>query len=151
MEVKVDQVENNALSKTIMVQGVSIDSLLANNLQDMKYNMFGIKSAITSEISSFITQTIFENDITELSVFGSARKHLKVALASMNMKSYILQGSLLNHPTTVYINEYLPQKRSALPTNFVSYRKIIPQLVQCTPEMVQSTTSSMLIKINSSL
>ena len=57
--------EQDALSKTIMVQGVSIDSLLENSLQDTKYNMAGIKSAITSEIDSFITQTFAENDITE--------------------------------------------------------------------------------------
>ena len=60
--------EQDALSKTIMVQGVSIDSLLEHNLQDMKYNMSGIKSVITSEIDSFITQTFAENDIIELSV-----------------------------------------------------------------------------------
>ena len=36
LEVKIDVVENNALSKTIMVQGLSIESLLENNLQDMK-------------------------------------------------------------------------------------------------------------------
>ena len=76
-----------------MLQGVSIDSLLENNLQDMKYNMFGIKSAITSEIDSFIKQTFAENDITELSIVGRARKHLKVVLASANMKSSILQGA----------------------------------------------------------
>ena len=57
LEVKIDQLEQDALSKTIMVQGVSIESLLENNLQDMKYNMSGIKSAITSEIDSFITCT----------------------------------------------------------------------------------------------
>ena len=76
--------------------------------------MSGIKSAITNEIDSFITQTFAENDITELSIFGNARKHLKVVLASANMKSSILQGDRLNHPTSVYINEYLTQKRSAL-------------------------------------
>ena len=32
----------------------------------------------------------------------------------MHMKSSILQGVRLNHPTNVYINEYLTQKRSAL-------------------------------------
>ena len=80
----------------------------------MKYNMSGIKSAITSEIYSFITKTIAENDITELSIVGRARKHLIVVLASANMKSSILQGARLNHPTNVYINEYLNQKRSAL-------------------------------------
>ena len=78
LEVKIDQVEHYALSKTIMVQGVSTDSLLENNLQDMKYNMAGIKSAITSEIGSFTTQTVAENDITELSIGGRARKHLKL-------------------------------------------------------------------------
>ena len=30
------------------------------------------------------------------------------------MKSLILQGARLNHPTNVYINEYLTQKHSAL-------------------------------------
>ena len=103
-----------ALSKTIMVQGVSIDSLLENNLQDMKYNMSGIKSAITSEIDSFVTQTFAENDITELSIVGRARKHLKVVLASANMKFSIIQGARSNHPINIYINEYLTQKRSAL-------------------------------------
>ena len=49
----------------------------------MKYNMSGIKSAITSEIDSLITQTFAENDITELSIVGRARKHLKVVLASI--------------------------------------------------------------------
>ena len=109
--------EQDALSKTIMVQGVSIDSLLENNLQDMKYNMSGIKSGITSEIDSFITQTFAENDTTEISIVGHtthARKHLKVVLASADMKSSILQGARLNHPTNFYINEYLTQKRSAL-------------------------------------
>ena len=106
--------EQDALSITIMVQGVSTDSLLENNLQDMKYNMSGIKSAITSEIDSFITQTFAENDIIELSIVGRARKHLNVVLASANMKSSILQGARLNHPTNIYINEYLTQKRSAL-------------------------------------
>ena len=67
--------EQDALSKTIMVQGVSIDSLLENNLQDIKYNMSGIKSAITSEIDSLITQTFAENDITELSIVGCARNN----------------------------------------------------------------------------
>ena len=43
LEVKIDQVEQDALSKTIMLQGVSIDSLLENNLQDMKYNMAVVK------------------------------------------------------------------------------------------------------------
>ena len=104
-----DQVEQDALSKTIMVQGVSIDSPLENNLHDMQYNMSGIKSDITSEIDSFITQTFAENDITELSIVGRARKHLKVVLASANMKSSILQGASLNHPTNIYINEYLTQ------------------------------------------
>ena len=87
--------------KTIMVQGISIDSLLENYLQDMKYNMSGIKSAITSEIDSFITQTFAENDITELSIVGRARKHLKVTLASANMKSSIIQGARLNHRTNI--------------------------------------------------
>ena len=53
----------------------------------MKCNMAGIKSAITSEIDSLIAQTYAENDITELSIVGRARKHLKVILASANMKS----------------------------------------------------------------
>ena len=56
--------------------------------------MFGIKSAISSEIGSFITQIFAENDITELSIVGRARKHLKVVLASANMKSSIIQGAL---------------------------------------------------------
>ena len=30
------------------------------------------------------------------------------------MKSSILQGARLNHPTNIYINEYLTRKRSAL-------------------------------------
>ena len=49
--------------------------------------MSGIKSAFTSEIGSFIMQTFAENDITELSIVGRAHKHLKVVLASTNMKS----------------------------------------------------------------
>ena len=114
LEVKIDQVEQDALSKTIMVQGVSIDSLLESNLQDMKYNMSGIKSVIRSEIDSFITQTFAENDITELSIVGRARKYQKVVLASTNMKSSILQGARLNRPTNIYINEYMTQNRSAL-------------------------------------
>ena len=57
LEVKIDQVEQDALSKTIKGQGVSVDSLLENNLQDMKYNMSGMKSAVASEIGLFITQT----------------------------------------------------------------------------------------------
>ena len=88
--------EEDALSKTIMVQGVSIDSLLENNLEDTKFNMSGIKSAITSEIGSLITQTFAENDITEPSIVGRARKHLKVVLASTNVKSSILQVERLN-------------------------------------------------------
>ena len=99
---------------TIMVQGVSIYSLLENNLQDMKYNMSGIKSAITREIGSFMTDMFAENGITGLSIVCRARKHLKVVRASTNMKSLILQDARLNHPTNVYINEYLTQKRSAL-------------------------------------
>ena len=35
LEVKIDQVEQDAISKTIIVQGVSIDSLLEKNLQDI--------------------------------------------------------------------------------------------------------------------
>ena len=77
-------------------------------------NVSGIKSAITNEIDSFITQTFAENDITELSIVGRSRKHLKAVLASANIKSSILQGARLNHPTNVYINEYPTQKRSAL-------------------------------------
>ena len=61
----------DALSKTIVVEDVSIDSLLENNLQDMKYNMSGIKSVFKCEIDSFITQTFSENDLTELSIVGS--------------------------------------------------------------------------------
>ena len=76
--------------------------------------MSGIKSAIISEIDSFITQTFAENNITELSIVGSARTHLKVVLASTNVKSSILQGARSNHKTNIYINEYLTQKRSAL-------------------------------------
>ena len=87
-----------------MVQGVSIDSLLENNLQDMKYNICGIKSAVTSEIDSLITQTFAENDITELPIVGRANNHLKVMLASVNMKSSILQGARSNHRTNMYIN-----------------------------------------------
>ena len=56
--------------------------------------MYGIKSVNTSEIDSFITQTFAENDIAELSIVGSARKHLKVVLASANMKSLIIQASV---------------------------------------------------------
>ena len=54
--------EQDVLSKTIMLEGVSIDSLLENNLQYMKYNMAGIN---TSEIDSLITQTFAENHLTE--------------------------------------------------------------------------------------
>ena len=63
---------------------------------------------------SFITQTFAENDITKLSIVGRASKHLKVLLASTNVKSSILQVARLNRLTNVYINEYLTQKRSAL-------------------------------------
>ena len=49
-----------------------------------------------------------------LSIVGRARKHLKVVPASANMKSSTLQGACSNHPTNIYINEYLTQKRSAL-------------------------------------
>ena len=59
-------------------------------------------------------QTFGENDITELSIVGRARKHLKVVLASANMKSSIIQGARLNRPTNIYINEYMTQKRLAL-------------------------------------
>ena len=89
--------------------------------------MSGIKFTIKSEIGSFITQTFSENVFItqtlvhsshkrfQLSIIvGRARKHLEVALASTNMKSSILQGARLNHPTNVYINEYLTQKRLAL-------------------------------------
>ena len=110
--------------------------------------MSGIKSAITSEIDSFITQTFAENDITEISIVGRARKHLKVVLASAKMKSSIIQIALLNHPTNAYINEYLTQKRSALLYNLRVIKKIILQLVQCTPDIVQSTTSSTMTKTN---
>ena len=68
-----------------MVQGVSIDSLLENNLQDMKYNKSGIKSAMTNEIDAFITQMFAENDITELSIVSRLGKHLQVILASANI------------------------------------------------------------------
>ena len=68
--------EQDALSKTIILQGISIDSLLENNLQDMKYNMSGIKSAITSEIGSFITQTFAENDIMELSIIVGRTRNI---------------------------------------------------------------------------
>ena len=110
--------------------------------------MAGIKSAIMSEIDSLITQTFAENDITELSIVGHARKHLKVVLASANMKSSIIQGTRSNRPTNIYINEYLTQRRSALLYK-LRVIKIILQLVQCTPEMVQSTTSSTLTRTNS--
>ena len=73
-----------------------------------------MKSSITSEIGSFITLIFAENDTTELSVGGRARQHLKVVLASTNMKSSIIQGARLNYPTNVCINEYLTQKRPAL-------------------------------------
>ena len=58
--------------------------------------MSGIKSIITSEIGSFITQTFSENNITELSVVGRASKLLKVVVVSTNMKFSILQGARLN-------------------------------------------------------
>ena len=103
LEVKIHQAEQDALSKTIMVQGVSIDSVLENDLQDMNYNMSGIKSAITSEIDSLITQTFAENDITKLSIDGHPRKHLKVVLASANMKSSILQGPV--EPPNQYLHK----------------------------------------------
>ena len=77
------------------------------------------------------------------------RKHLKVVHASTNMKSSILQGAHLNHPTNVYINEYLTQKRLALLYKLRVIKKDILQLVQCTPETVQSTASPTLIKTNS--
>ena len=57
------------------------------------YNMSGIKSAITSEMNTLITQTFSENDITELTIVGRERKHLKFVLASANMKSSILQDA----------------------------------------------------------
>ena len=47
--------EQDVLSKTIMVQSVAIDSLSENNLWDMKYSMSGIKFAIAIEIGSFFT------------------------------------------------------------------------------------------------
>ena len=49
---------------------IYIDYLLENNLQDMKYNMSGIKSALQVK-SVFITQTFAENDITELSIVAA--------------------------------------------------------------------------------
>ena len=57
MEVKIDQVEEDAFSKTIMLQGVCIDSLLENNLQDMKDNMAGINSAMTNDRNWFVHHT----------------------------------------------------------------------------------------------
>ena len=129
LEAKIDQAEQDALFKTIMVQSISIDSWLENNFQDMKYNISGIKSAITSEIKSFITQTFSENDITVLSVVGRERKHLKVVLASTYMKSSILQGAHLYHPTNVFINEYLKQKRSALLYKLRVIKKCNPETI----------------------
>ena len=103
-----------------------------------------IHTAIVIKINAFIRQAITESDIAEHSVVGRACKQSKVVLASTNMSSSILQRARLNHSTNVYINEYLTQKRS----NFLTSRKIIPQLVQCTAEMFQFITSSNLIKIN---
>ena len=94
----------------------------------MMSNMSGIKSAMTSGIDSFISQTFAENDITEFSVVGRARKHLKVVLTSANMKSSILQGARQNRPTNVYINEYLTQKRSALLYKLRAFKKDNPAI-----------------------
>ena len=80
---------------------------------------------------------------------GRARQHLKVVLASTNMKSSILQGARLNHPTNVYINEYLTQKRSALLYKLRIIKKDNPAIGSGTQEMVQATTNSTLIKISS--
>ena len=98
----------------------------------MKYNMSGIKSAITSEIDSFITQTFAENDITELSIVGRPRKHLEVVLV-------ICEYEILNstrrpfEPSNQYLYKWIPDRNVQLfSTNFVSSRKIILQLVQCT-------------------
>ena len=45
-KLEVDQVEEDALFKTIIVPGASIDSLGENNFQDSKYNMSKIQSEI---------------------------------------------------------------------------------------------------------
>ena len=50
----------------------------------------------------------------ELSVVSRVCKHFEVVIAAATMKSSILQVIHLNHPTNVYINKYLTQKRTAL-------------------------------------
>ena len=87
--------------------------------------MCGIKSAITSKMNSFNTQTFSENDLSELSVVARAHKHLKVALASSNMKSSILPEARLNQGLQ---NEWLTQKHSSLLNKFHVIKKYNPAI-----------------------
>ena len=101
-------------SKTVMIQGISVENLLENHVQDSKYNVPDIKTAIIVEINSFVSQLLPENDITGINFVCLVCKHLKVMLSSSNMKSAILQGARLSKLTNFYVSEYLTRKHSTL-------------------------------------
>ena len=104
--------EQNSLSKTVMIKGISVENLLENCLQDSKYNVIDIKTAIIAEINSFVSQPLSENDITDIYVAGQVHKHLKVMLSSSNMKSAILQDARLSKPTTIFRIGFLHLNKS---------------------------------------
>ena len=109
--------EQDSLSKTAMIHGISFENLLENHLQDSKYNVPDIKSAKVQlfDIKSALkVQSLPEIDITGINVVSRVCKHLKVMLSSSNMKSVILQGAWLSKPTNFYVSEYLIRKRWTL-------------------------------------
>ena len=112
LEIKMDQLEQDSLSKTMMIRGIlGGDNLPQNHLQDSKYNMLRIKAYVVDEINSYDSVSLRKRHIGSV----DCRSYPQAFEGWVSIKKYGTVsplGARSSKPANFYVNEYLTQKRS---------------------------------------
>lgn len=131
---KVDQLEQDALSNIIMLQGESIDHILSdyakttavssneNDERIAKSQPTALKLSVRDLLRPHVAE-IAEEGIVHVSVHGKDRKHLKVVCSSTSEKNSLLSSLKRVRPSNLFANEYLTKLRSSLLYKLRSLRK----------------------------
>lgn len=140
ISTRVDQLEQDSLSDTLLLQGPAIEELIAKDahvegtmsseLEERRRQPepAALKRSICDLLRPIVPEFSGKN-ITQLSVQGKDRKHLRMVCSSGDEKVRVLLALKKEKPPNLFVNEYLTKLRSSLLYRARSLRRNYPSVL----------------------
>lgn len=111
IDARLDQVEQLSLSTILKLDGELIAKKIEkHNSKDPKDHIKFTKDII-EEINKAGNNLVKEEEVTNVSIVGKDKKHLKVNVVTSEIKIKILKTFKLNKPVDFYASQYLTRNR----------------------------------------